>query len=760
MAAMASSGCGKKSKKSHNGNSAVAPTSSEAALNLLSPEYKEKFDKWSKALTKSCDADEIMSGKAGDGRGIDTLVLLGQTGKSLLFPMENGAWAMLQNYSGPSGESRVHRISEVSGTGIATSKVDFKTERSGTACKVYVFEKLVYETEIATQIKVAAGTLGNPLNEGNAKPRLSVTKFTEKNGISFLSQHGFINALETGLRPEQKTLALLGSKLGLTEAEAKQIFVAGDFSSVSSLISVASDGSIPAFSGSFSDLIGSSESIKKLVQPGASTVLNLRMRPAVWTVANARINLTDENKLWALQATVKVDATADSADRLNYTATATTLEAAVDLSNALAKDCFLQRLDMHAKSEVTPTRFAPSYSSGHGNCALLSKDGLEKSLYDDAAARAVVLNRFVGVVPSSTTHYQGWDSILLNFVSFVTAAEGEDAIVRTLDPEGTRPVLQSIEQNLLALKSAVQQHANLNSVGDDLRNLAIQWALSGHKAEAIPFARITAAAANVIDVVPESTRRMLNGLLSNPSGDVEILDYALNLGAEVKTKIQTVSTLASELEQSSWISDQLGNLLQKKVTTPVIDGWKTTLEAGKAFYDRDVVKIKDNNPTASAFELDSKLSAFKSIISQIVKKALDEQWTPESFATLEKLALLGQKSNMCDRFFTAAQIADCVGLLEFSTKEKMLLNPAFQGRYGIAAEKFATLHDLAKDSALFGFKSDLQDLFNPLWSSCNNELFTAKLTQFEELAKRYVGADFQGRFALDRQIQETREDCR
>jgi len=247
-------------------------------------------------------------------------------------------------------------------------------------------------------------------------------------------------------------------------------------------------------------------------------------------------------------------------------------------------------------------------------------------------------------------------------------------------------------------------------------SLALPWATSGQAVDQSFVTELMAAIANVADSFSESLGSWLQDLAKNPKSQVEQINFAASVSEETKAATKAYLEKAEAAKVRVVVSNaKLKRVIQDRIDVgSKLPAWHATLDALKAFRDRDFAKADEFGQMT--FDRD---------FADFSENAVLEDWADADFTQVEKLAQFAKKKSFCESKTATIALIDCIGADAFSRKEGGFLAPAFAGRYSDLVADFAAHHDKLEDSQFVFVRQKLVDNFyNPVWKTCDNAAFT------------------------------------
>jgi hypothetical protein len=177
----------------------------ERLIQNLTPENQTKLEGWKKKkLVKSCDVQEIFSGRNGEHQGINDLILLKSNNYSSIY-YENSTFAMIAGHSSLSG-----LITFLLNLTFTSPRQNYslkaETKRKGSNCSLYLFDQKFYETYIAESVYL--GAYYDPENEDTTSGPIPEVKDIGWNGKKEVSTTGLTNHLSRILSPSHTSPSL------------------------------------------------------------------------------------------------------------------------------------------------------------------------------------------------------------------------------------------------------------------------------------------------------------------------------------------------------------------------------------------------------------------------------------------------------------------------------------------------------------------------------------------------------------------------
>ena len=315
-------------------------------------------------------------------------------------------------------------------------------------------------------------------------------------------------------------------------------------------------------------------------------------------------------------------------------------------------------------------------------------------------------------------------------------------------------VLKEYSARLTEIKAALSPFSGLASMKNPLVGATFKW-LDTKTVEYSDLPQIYGAFNNVSEVFPESTKALLESLKTSPKAQPESLAYAASMSQEMKNLALTIKDQSLSLDLGSFGNSFYNSILQKRVSLEELKQLKDTLQAAQVFKVQEAARVKDHAEQISSNESDLK---------DLVKIAVNEQWSKADFDSLVVMSELAQAtSGFCERLFGVSSRLDCVGLRPISKAPGKLLSPSFGSRYPNLAKAFLGYIPVLSKKYRFNKGQDLASTFfsDPIWSKCDQNAFSEKSAAVDQAMKLIAKETDQFKlWDLEKQLDGQLENCR
>lgn len=328
---------------------------------------------------------------------------------------------------------------------------------------------------------------------------------------------------------------------------------------------------------------------------------------------------------------------------------------------------------------------------------------------------------------------------------------GED-FAKAFDPSKKSPLISNLGAYVSMVGAEAMKHDTLKDAkAGYAASLALPWATTGQVVEQAFIAEVMAAIANVADSFSDSLGSWLQDLAKNPKSQTEQITFAAAVSEETKAATKAYLEKAEAAKVRGVVSNaKLKRVIQDRIdVTAKLSAWNATLDALKAFRDRDFAKAEEFGQMT--FDRD---------FVDFAENAVLEDWSEADFIQVDTLAQFAKMKSFCARKTDTVALINCIGADAFSRKDGGFLAKAFAGRYSDLVGDFTAHHGKLEASDFAFVRQKLVDSFyNPVWKTCDNTAFANNKAALSGLIAQLLKAEFQDEFEIKNKIDDLLDTC-
>jgi hypothetical protein len=521
----------------------------------INPEVQEKLDTWKNKVYKTCDVSSIFS-NSSDDRGIDRKQFL-DANKGSMIIREDQEFAILSGFNPPSGFSTRSIETSVSING-KTSTLKARSERVGPTCSIFLFDKLVFKTDIYESANV--GIHWNADKKVSEKVQNFKAKEVGKKGIQEIDSRELSQTLQNIVKPTKDVHAFLDRKFGFRNGFAASLFKDQyyDFSTAVNLSNSSLWNTIY-----YPDKYLMEASIAQIFERGYGVL-----------PGHMRIYSPIDNEYLKLSFALILNKTGSTQ---SLEIKDVHFEGVVPEDEPEALSCIKDRFSALVHPLVLTSYgkkiLSPSISEVFSGCEDLHRT-VRLVAFEKGQMKLFIPLIFRGVSPARDIIYSGWDEELMDF-ALTLLQENKD--IRTLDPYNQTVIVGVLSDNLENFKQAISMTTLSAELKRSLFQLGIKWSFAGERSAPSQVSKLVAAAANAGEVFKNSFERLLQRLVNEPHDFNSQIDFALQINETYKTEALKAKALASDIEYTAFERLVFDSIIMKMTPISELREWITKL---------------------------------------------------------------------------------------------------------------------------------------------------------------------------------------
>lgn len=544
------------------------PKTPEEALAKLSPAHKANLESWKNKIVKACDSSSAFVNSSQGGLeqlGVDGAELIKANRNSAIFTLDLMNFAILSGYTGFSGEGTT-KYEETTTVNGQSYTLQAETQREGSRCSLYLFGQKVHETYIVEKFAVGAHYSEQDKELSTLSP-IPIVRSIGTKSFGEVIRHGFYDLLAQTMAPDKNVFSLMAKKLNISEELASQLFYLSGFNNTSAVRLATTPNSVWS-SAAFGNLIAPKSDLESVFSGSPQQIdLVVRFRIPQFDFSGSK-NSSDEGNLMLL-LTAAVEKKSTEATFL-YTLKHLEHFGAVPYDQKEAEACVNDRFNAYHFSASENKAILPSVPVLLGPCTTLLP-GIEQVSYNNGFFKATVAKAFRMVRPTPEFNYGGWDEVLELLA--VDALEQKKSIISELDPQQHTFVVPKIAAHLEELERQLSDTVNLLPSKNLIYDMGLSWVFTGFDVSAQKIKQILESLDNVMDVFPQSGRKLMSSLMGNPDGYSAQLSFASGISLKYKSMALKTLALSKELNDQTFGSEIFNSVVQNQTSFQELEAW-------------------------------------------------------------------------------------------------------------------------------------------------------------------------------------------
>ncbi len=728
-------GCGGSNENKH-GDGAKNPNEGGAGENgrplQLTGEQNAEFSNWKNAPFKACEIEHIFLGKAPADPGID----LNKWSEQLTGQFYIEADDVIAFFGDPIHYFGNHSVSERFFNSSPGGFQKLKAEQSGSECTVFVNGEKVFAVKLLKGISLLGAYKKDDNGLKTKLNSLITVKSYSSSPLDRIENLGLSEVLTNFFAITEDKIKVLSTRFALNETQFQRKFPSSKtWSNDVHALTFKNHPDIHPFGLDQTLIKGKRHSIQKLLPTVKDEPIELVIDSshfASWK--NLQIKFESKIKLELLASWFSPDNISTQ-----YEISAKELSLAPSDDNR-AVTCFLNRRndDSTISSNNNSNKLWPPYNSSY--CSVYASDWM-MAVDRNEKFNQLINDLFSNLDRQSIKNYFQWDRLLTELIE----KHYENNSWENWTFYHTIPLVKDAVTNAEIIKNELKKfsHDLKNLVSNNI-HVATKWSVNNQLITNNRMNRIFSSLDNSATTFPEATHDLWSELQVNPFGSDNEINFASSINAEYKKKFKNMEVTSLKAIAQDWLKEKKMQALKKRFSLSEVSSWEKTLEFGANFAEK---------------HLDREVYFIESKMKELMEHALKENWSGETFATIEHLAPVAKFKLEC----TLAKsnilgLAKCVGFDSFSIENHKLLNSKYGNRYIKMADFILGWAPKLEDFSNQNTRRELvNNFFNPLWKKANNEEFERAKNQLNSLLERLVKVDGLDRFSVQTDIRNLLE---
>ena len=757
------------------------PGASEYSLNESD---RSIIDDWRQRLVKDCSIHQIFPRLApyqGDPTRpddqyvpslfVDSRILFEKTGGTSTITSSRGEIVVLGTPTELSGSTSSRREITIGNTVVLNVSADI--EPGSKDCIVMHNGEEIYRVPFYTSVPVVAYFSVSDTTETATLTTATTELDLDGSAVEFQSRNqnrGLADEIKYLMGPESNLHTLIANTYNADITEISQKF---SFNPTSPVTAQPNDTGIQTwFSPEVGRLFGDTTVLRNLFVPdldqqtNSPTPFDATYFYEIPVIRNDPFYQRTDQRLLGVDIVLNLsNPRAGSAFRDNMIFDASISSAGIGVTRAHsdteASDCIGFHLNRSRLLELSlgelPGR-GPTSTSVFGACQPLTLDIYEALSNNARVRQSVIAHIFDGTVENDRFRYFGWDSVAKSLVQTADRL-GQNIADVFVGSIGMTNVLNRIQ----TLSDGLSPDLTVDQFRPDIIALPLDWFFNRR---VVPPSLVSDLLSSFQLFDSTAYEQLLEELIRDLSdrsfdqdfdGGVNQVTCAAGFTTAMVDSLQAAiqrSRRRSELQ--GWAEDYVTNLLITCPSETQLAALEAAVEDALTFATTEDALTDGNDP----------LSSYEQDLTNILTRAVNEGWTTNTYNELGEIAeyvSVSLEYSFCTTGTNSERIrcAEPLGLRGLSVTE--MLNPQYNGRYGLLADRLTQVHTdfLSQDLVL---APRIENAFferNPiLWGQCSNEEFTNRENTLMTLLDNYRAASGIDGFEIVRNIETHLEsDC-